>query len=328
MTSVINIEIGSNEGGQRLDRFLRKYLPKAPLSFIYKAIRKDVKVNGKRASGELILTEGDVVMLYVNEDKLRDYSETRKHKGVKQEFKIVYEDSHVLAVDKPFGLLTHGDGKEKKNHLTNQVIDYLIEKKEYIPRIEKTFVPAPVNRLDRNTTGLVLFGKTALGLRSLSELIRNGEIEKYYLTIVKGKVTAPLHMFGVMSKDKEKNLVFLEDEPNNGKHMETAAEPLMTHGGYSLLKVRLFTGRTHQIRVQLAAEGYPIIGDAKYGDAAGNKVIKAKTGLTTQLLHAYELKFGKLEGELAELSERTLRAQPPEEFGRVQKVLMGQTKID
>lgn len=153
---MINIEIGKNEQDQRLDKFLRKYLGNAPLSFIYKAIRKDVKVNGKRAKEDTVLRLGDTLSLYIKEEDLAAFQKKRKLSHARRQFQIAYEDENILAVEKPYGLLTHGDSTEKKNHLTNQVIDYLIEKGDYNPRLEKTFVPAPVNRLDRNTTGRAL----------------------------------------------------------------------------------------------------------------------------------------------------------------------------
>ena len=152
---MVKIEIGKNEQNQRLDKFLRKYLANAPLSFIYKAIRKDVKVNGKRGKEDTLLQLGDEVTLYISETDMEKFRKERRGGRVKRQFSIAYEDENILAAVKPYGLLTHGDSREKKNHLANQVIDYLIEKGDYNPRIEKTFTPAPVNRLDRNTTGLV-----------------------------------------------------------------------------------------------------------------------------------------------------------------------------
>ena len=159
MNFMVKIEIKRNEAGQRLDRFMKKYLVNAPLSYIYKSIRKDVKVNGKRRTQESVLEEGDVVSLYLSDEEIERLTAKPAHRKVKRQFHIAYEDDNIIAVEKPYGLLTHGDRTEKKNHLANQVVDYLIDTGAYNPRAEKTFVPAPVNRLDRNTTGLVLFGK-------------------------------------------------------------------------------------------------------------------------------------------------------------------------
>ena len=169
---MVNVEIGRNEAGQRLDRFLKKYLVNAPLSYIYRAIRKDVKVNGKRRPQDAVLSEGDVVSLYLADEEVERLTAKPERKKAKRQFQIAYEDDNIIAVEKPYGLLTHGDRTEKKNHLANQVVDYLIETGAYSPRTEKTFVPAPVNRLDRNTTGLVLFGKNAMAVKELNEAIR------------------------------------------------------------------------------------------------------------------------------------------------------------
>ena len=156
---MIKLIITENQGGQRLDRFLKKYFDKAPLSYIYKMIRKDVKVNGKRASAEAMLSAGDELTLYINDEEAKTLQKPPRQVRAKKQFVIAYEDENILAAEKPFGLLTHGDRTEKKNHLANQVLDYLVEKGEYNPRMDRTFSPAPVNRLDRNTTGLVLFVK-------------------------------------------------------------------------------------------------------------------------------------------------------------------------
>ena len=202
MISMVNIEIGRNEAGQRLDRFLKKYLAEAPLSYIYRAIRKDVKVNGRRSPEDAVLKEGDMVTVYISDDKLADFVRKPEHRKVKRQFKTAYEDDNIIAVEKPFGLLTHGDRTEKKNHLANQVIDYLMEEGTYNPRLEKTFTPAPVNRLDRNTTGIVLFGKNAPALQQLNRAIRERKaVGKYYLTITSGEMEKGLVLKDRMVKD-------------------------------------------------------------------------------------------------------------------------------
>ena len=158
---MIKITITENQGNQRLDRFLKKYFDRAPLSHIYKLIRKDVKVNGKRQKEDTMLAAGDELTIYLSEEDAKALQTVKKHVKAKRQFRIAYEDENILVCEKPFGLLTHGDHTEKKNHLANQVVDYLIQTGAYQPRLEKTFTPAPANRLDRNTTGLVIFGKHA-----------------------------------------------------------------------------------------------------------------------------------------------------------------------
>ena len=190
---MVKLIITENQGGQRLDRFLKKYFDRAPLSHIYKMIRKDVKVNGKRSAAEAMLNAGDELTLYISQEDAQALQKPLKQVKARKQFVIAYEDDNILAAEKPFGLLTHGDRTEKKNHLANQVMDYLIEKGEYNPRIDRTFSPAPANRLDRNTTGLVLFGKNAEALKELNRLIRERNcINKYYMTVLCGRLEEPL----------------------------------------------------------------------------------------------------------------------------------------
>lgn len=323
--SMISIEIGKNEQNQRLDKFLRKYLTNAPLSYIYKVIRKDVKVNGRRAKEDTVLQLGDSVVLYISDEELSKLTKRRKPSGARRQFKVAYEDENIIVVEKPFGLLTHGDRTEKKNHLANQVVDYLIEKGDYNPRIERTFTPASVNRLDRNTTGLVLFGKTGSALQELNQMIRDKDkVNKYYLTIVKGTVKKELHLKDKMVKDTETNKIRVLSMDEEGREMETIVRPVETSNGYTLVEVEIITGRTHQIRAHLAKEGHPIIGDVKYGNPRVNEVMKKKYGLTTQLLHAYRLSFQNCKGQLEYLNDLEVIAEPPEEFRRIREgVLRG-----
>lgn len=327
MNFMINIEIGKNEQNQRLDKFLRKYLGKAPLSYIYKAIRKDVKVNGKRSKEDYILELGDTVTLYIADDVIESYRKKVETTRAKRQFKIAYEDENLIVVEKPFGLLTHGDQHEKKNHLANQVIDYLIETESYNPRIEKTFTPAPVNRLDRNTTGLVLFGKTNLAVQQLNQMIREKDkVSKCYMTIVSGNLKKELHLRDRMVKDRVNNKVTVLSMDQEGLEMETIVRPMQSNGKYTLVEVEIITGRTHQIRAHLAKTGHPVIGDVKYGDKRVNGYVRQRFDLNTQLLHAYKLEFAGVEGELAYLNGKTVYAELPEDFKRIKDGLFGEDK--
>lgn len=316
------MEIGKNEQDQRLDKFLRKYLGNAPLSLIYKAIRKDVKVNGKRAREDTILRQGDIVTLYMKEEAVEAFRRKTRISSARRQFKVAYEDENIIVVEKPYGLLTHGDKTEKKHHLTNQVIDYLIKEGDYNPRLEKTFVPAPVNRLDRNTTGLVLFGKNGVSLRELNRCIREKDrIRKFYLTIVAGEVRRELHLVDRMVKDCDKNRITVTPQGEQGREMETIARPVKTRDGYTLMEVEIITGRTHQIRAHLAKAGCPVIGDMKYGRPGVNRRVRQRFGLQAQLLHAYRLCFSGCEGELSYLNGREIKAALPEDFDRIKNAI-------
>jgi 23S rRNA pseudouridine955/2504/2580 synthase len=313
------IPIHENDGGQRLDRFLRKYLGRAPLSLIYRLIRKDVKVNGRRGRPETMLREGDVLTLYLPEEQLHAMRRQRKRPAGKKQFRIAFEDEQMLIVEKPPGLLTHGDRREKKNTLVNQVNGWLAARGEYDAGAEQTFAPAPVNRLDRNTSGLVIFGKNAAMLRQLNSMIRSHDaIRKYYRTIVAGELREPLLLRGSMIKDEEKNLVHVTAEAEQGREMVTRAVPLATSDGCTLLEVELLTGRTHQIRAHLASAGLPLIGDPKYGRRAVNRRIRRRFDLTTQLLHAQRLEFRQ-----SPYAGLVVTAQLPPRFAAVERQLFG-----
>ena len=361
------IIITANDSGRRLDRFLRKYLPGASLSEVYKTIRKDVKVDGRRRNESYILNEGEVLALYLKDEDLSRYGAAggtadgmerggasggsgrfgaagadaeaalagggpparhgKSNGRAKRTFGIVHEDESVLIVSKPFGLLTHGDSQEKKDHLANQVKDYLIETGAFDPRNEKVFVPAPVNRLDRNTTGVVLFGKTSEAMRELNRMIREDDIRKFYMTIACGVIEKELRLGGSLVKDEAANKVKITDG-EDGKDVETIVRPLevLTFGSglkATLCEVELVTGRSHQIRAHLASAGHPLIGDSKYatkGAGAVNNYIRAHSGLTTQLLHADRIEFldSAAESEsLGYLAGRAFDAPVPKRFREI-----------
>lgn len=330
------IIIDKNEQEQRLDRFLKKYLKNAPLSTIYKFIRKDVKVNGKKVKANFVLQLGDRLTLYLSTDKINEFTKSDRILELQgdsfdlRKLDVAYEDDNILVANKPSGLLTHGDATEKKHHLTNYVVDYLISNGSYVPRVEKTFTPSPVNRLDRNTTGLVLFAKNNDTLREINECMRNREaVKKFYLTIVKGTLEAPLDLCNAAIKDLERNKVKIVDytrdmDCQGAKNMETKVWPIASNSGYSLVKVQIITGRTHQIRVHLSNEGYPIIGDIKYGNRRINDLMRRKFNLKGQLLHAYRLEFYKLTGFLSYLNDMAVEVPMPDKMLSINNHLLGE----
>lgn len=343
------ITITANDAGRRLDRFLRKYLKEASLSEIYKFIRKDVKVDGRRRSESYMLNEGEVLSLYMSDEELvrlsggrfeiddmshaegseqADASLKIKAGGhAKRNFELIYEDEQILIAAKPYGLLTHGDAHEKKDHLANRVKDYLIASGAYDPR-ERVFTPAPANRLDRNTTGMMLFGKTSEAMRELTRIIRDNEIRKFYLTIACGIIEDELHLTGGLVKDEDANKVRILPGSQDGKEIETIVTPLEYcefGDGYeaTLCQVELVTGRSHQIRAHLASEGHPLIGDSKYALKKYrqlNEYCLRETGLSTQLLHAYRLDFNdsvKASASLGYLAGRSFKSPMPTRFAEI-----------
>jgi 23S rRNA pseudouridine955/2504/2580 synthase len=342
-----NLIVSSNDAGQRVDRFLKKYLRAAPLSLVYRLIRKDVKVNGARVHIDCILAEGDEVVLYLDDARVDELSRRNGaggHGGFsrrsKMQFKVCFEDENILVVSKPYGLLTHGDGREKKDTLVNQVIGYLLDKGEYDPSTERVFTPSPVNRLDRNTSGLVVFGKNAKAVRDFSRMIAaDGAVRKYYLTLACGEITETLTLSGGILKDEAKNKVKVIEggESSAAKHALTIVKPVKTYfiraarakarGGdsarlsatdaYTMCEVQLITGRPHQIRAHLAAAGHPVVGDPKYGITAVNRRFAAEFSLPSQLLHAYRLEISEGRGSLGYLAGTIIESPLPQRLASV-----------
>ena len=332
---MIKIIVGENEAGQRVDRFLRKYLKGAPLSRIYRIIRKDLKVNGRRVREEELLVIGDELTLYLTQEQLDAFVKPAEKKpAARRQFQIAYEDDQVLIVSKPGGLLVHGDAIEKRNTLVNQVCGYLQEKGEYDPGRSKVFTPAPVNRIDRNTSGLVIFGKTAPAVRELTRCIREREsIRKFYLAVSAGRIDKEMILTDALVKDEETNRVSAESAGSGqaagsgqpaeagARASETHVRPLKADRQFSLIEAELITGRTHQIRVHLAKAGHPLAGDPKYGDPRVNSLCR-KHDVSSQLLHAWRLQFAEMDQPLQKLSGKTIEARPPKAFAQAAEELI------
>ena len=302
--------ISSLEAHQRVDKYLRKYLSQAPLSFIYKLFRKkDVKINGHWVKENYVLNEGEELTVYVTEEQIAEFNQPRKIEKATLNHPIVYEDENILIINKPRGLLVHGDSSEQRLTLSNEVLNYLYFKGEYDPNENKAFRPAPAHRLDRNTSGLVVFAKNLESLQELEDLFKEkSEIDKVYLALVKGVVNEPIEINAPLLKDEKTGMVVIS---KNGKSAQTRVEPYKCFRNLSLVKVQIFTGRTHQIRVHLASKGYPVVGDNRYGDFALNKEFKDVYKFDNQFLHAFQLHFKNIKGKLSYLANKTFEVPLP-----------------
>ena len=284
--------ITQNDAGQRLDRFLAKAVPLLPASLAQKYIRlKRVKLNGKRAERDTRLTAGDTLQLYINDEFFDTPKEENAYLTVAApKLHIVYEDENILLVDKKPGQAVHPhDGAEYGRTLIDHIQAYLYAKREWRPREEHAFTPALCNRIDRNTGGIVIAAKNAEALRILNDKIRDREIEKYYLCAVHGKPKQSRgRLENYLFKDAAKNQVYVKNRPEPGaKTAVTEYRLIKTSGALSLMECRLLTGRTHQIRAQMAHAGMPLLGDGKYGSERFNKNFDEKG----QALYSYKLEF-------------------------------------
>ena len=286
------ITITKNDAGQRLDRFLAKAVPLLPASLAQKYIRlKRIKLDGKRAERDTRLCEGNVLQLYINDEFFDEPRPENAYLTVTApKLNVVYEDENLLLVDKRPGLAVHPhDGAEYGKTLIDHVQAYLYARGEWKPRAENSFTPALCNRIDRNTGGIVIAAKNAEALRILNDKIRDREIEKYYLCAVQGRPKPPEgRLENWLFKDAQKNQVFVKSKPEPGaKTAVTEYRLLVSKGPLSLVECRLLTGRTHQIRAQMAHAGWPLLGDGKYGRERFNKDFDEKG----QALYSYRLRF-------------------------------------
>lgn len=345
---MILLRIRHIDAGGRLDKYLFKFLKEAPGGFIYKMLRKkNIVLNGKKAAGSELLKENDEIKLFLADETIikfggviflsqpadseyvavdgDNYAEDSNSlynelSSIKWEFDepgVIYEDNDIMILNKPVNVLSQiariGDLS-----MNEWLINYLIKKNKITKEDLLTVKPAVVNRLDRNTSGIILAGKTLTGLRFLSDIIKNGKLDKNYLTIVKGIIDKPFTSSAYLVKNNHNTVKIYDKKVDGSSLIRTSYQPISTGNGHTLLKVTLHTGKSHQIRSNLAFLGYPVIGDGKYG-------IKTATykrmGLNSQFLHSFEIKFPVIEGYFSYLSEKCFKAELPERLLKVAEIL-------
>lgn len=330
------IVVSKNEAGQKLLKLLGKYLNTAPASFFHKMLRKkNITLNGKKADGSEVLKETDEVCLFLSDDTIalfqKEANQGRlpertdrfpKEDALLSQITVVYEDDDVLILNKPVGVLSQ-KAKPEDYSVNEWVISYLLKKGSLTKEGLQTFKPGICNRLDRNTSGLITAGKSMTGLQTLSAMFKERTLHKDYFCIVKGRIDRKEHLKGYLMKDEATNKVTIQKEKTSAEaeYVETEYSPVHTTEQYTLLKVRLITGKTHQIRAHLAFSGHPLIGDVKYGNREINKKFAERYGLKSQLLHAAVLTFPDRMELCGALAGSVVAAPVPEQFAKIAKDL-------
>lgn len=287
------LTVNRNDAGQRLDKFLSKAVRGLPASLMYKFIRtKKIKLNRKRCQPNDVLTEGDEIQLFIKDEFFGSPEQDRTAgtlASITPKLNIVYEDENIMLLNKRPGVLVHEDTRGEDNTLVMHLKAYLYQRGEYDPECEQSFAPAMCNRIDRNTGGIVIAAKNAEALRVMNQKIKDGEVAKFYVCAVHGVPKAKsgtLHNW--LLKDSDSNTVRVSDVRRQGyKEAITKYRVLRTSGDRSLLEIQLITGRTHQIRAQMAHAGYPLMGEGKY---AHNRYDRAE-GYKFQALYAWRVRF-------------------------------------
>lgn len=326
---MFEIKMTENESGQRVDRFLRKYLKDYTLGDIYKLFRKNkVKLNGKKAKENQMLGEGDLLQLYIEKpgaDTKQELPLAKPRKSID----LIYEDENIIIADKPAGLLTHPDKPGDTDTLIDRAL-YHIYKQEGACE-SQTFSPAVCNRLDRNTSGIVIIAKNYKTLKAVNYSIRERWVKKLYLCAVAGKMEKSGEMKGFLKKDRDNNLVSINEAGDaDGKQIHTKFRTLAVSDKidalgkqFSLLEVELVTGRSHQIRAHFAALGHPLAGDVKYGDKTINEYFRKNYGLKHQFLHAYKIIFEGVHEDISFLKGKTFRSNLQQEASKIVASLFG-----
>lgn len=311
--------IHKNDENQRLDKYLKKYLKEAPGSFIYKMLRKkNIMLNGKKAEGTEKLCAGDEIRLFLAEDTLVKFtgegqSVSELKFPVKKDLEIIFEDEHLLIINKPAGELSQ-KAEAKDVSMNEYALGYLQEKGDITEESLKVFKPSVCNRLDRNTSGILIVAKTYQAAREFGAALSQRSVRKYYQCIVKGEVKKAEKIDGFLWKDEMTNKVEIYKTPKkDAVEIHTAYQPLKYKDGLTLLEVHLITGRAHQIRAHLSSIGHPILGDPKYGD----RNLSKKYGVKYQLLHACRLELDGFDGEFSKYNGKVISAELPDLFRKI-----------
>lgn len=295
------IIIDSSAANQRFDKFLKKYFSASSNGFIYKMLRKkNIILNDKKDDGSSMLLEGDTIKVFFSDktfDKMRGLDNSADEynylKRLNYNLDVIYEDDNIIACNKPADMLSQ-KSKASDISINEYIISYLINERNYSIEDYRLFHPSISNRLDYNTTGVILGAKTLQGQQELSLALKERTIDKYYICIVKGKVAKDILLKGSLTKNKRTNMVkIIADE--NEPQIETDIKVISSNNDISLLRIHLITGKTHQIRAHLSSINHPIIGDIKYGDNKINNYYKDKYNLNSQALHSYITIYKEIE---------------------------------
>jgi len=303
------IIIKDNEKDQRFDRFVSKYLNKAGNSFVQKMIRKNnIDLNGKKARPDIILKKGDVVEFYLAEETIKKFREDKTYIKTDKSLNIIYEDKNIVIINKPIGITIQPDDSN-----IISLIDMLLSHLNYNENYKsKTFRPAFVNRIDKNTSGIVLGAKNYKSLKALNKNMRERNIKKYYKGIVEGHINDNIKLEDHITRKNKKTLV----NKRQGKKIITSINPLKHSQNYTFVEIELITGRTHQIRAHLESIGHSLVGDIKYQGK------KTQTS-SYYYLHSYKIKFQGFKGELEYLNDKTFQGDLPEDFKNKIKIFFG-----
>lgn len=293
----LQFKITKLDANQRIDKYIKKVLSDAPVSLIYKLIRlNDIKVNNKKTISDYIIQESDVISIFLTTTQVQEFITDYEFSYIKYDFEIVFEDNNILVINKKRGLLVHGDINEGRYTLANQVLSYLKDKKEFNPA-NRGYVPSPINRLDKETTGIVLFGKNQITNQIVSQILSENNLARNYLALVHGKIVDDGMISAKLSKNKFKRGLVSASE--DGKEALTKYKLLKQIGGKSLVRVNLLTGRSNQIRVHFKSVGHPLVGDKKYNKNERENIL---------CLHCQSIEFYNIDGELSYLSNKVFEA--------------------